>query len=254
MPFEAIGDAQSLASSTIENLATMTALAATIGITLAAIKNVDLIPPVGLLVAGAIAINPHIEMPELPDFINPLDDITSPALSINIDACHMDLSIFGTLLKALMEALAMVIKSAINAIVKALYDAVLMFEYICKTCAAVKNWFLEVCRLIGEAMGKTYNDLFNKKKEFEEKALNGTDPMDKTKQKLYERALQWIEGVLNKIGINRKNLMAAVDEFLYMLEVISRTFYTGIEKLMVSLGKISEDWDCLTKVATYVMK
>lgn len=255
--FDAIAEAQVLASEVSSQISTMTTLATNITNELTNLKNMDWTIPAGLLVAGAISINPHIKMPDLPDFVNPLDAIVPKPMTISSDGCHADLGIYGSLLAALMTAVSSIMSAAWDTIVICLWDAILMFECILDSCVAIERWFVEVCSKIWAAIGAAWRSIDNARRSCFSSADNEADP-EKAKQlklkgTLFERALKWLSGLMDRIGINTQNLTAAKDAFLRTLGSVVTPFCENAEKLIKDLGKISTDWACLTKASTKVV-
>ena len=256
--FEAISEINTVTTSVVKSINDVAGLATIITNDVNNLKNVNWVIPADLLVIKNVKISPNIEAPQIPSFENPLTSITWPSFTISTDLCHVDFSIFGTLLKALMTAVSTIITAAINSMVDIVNKTIKMFLVIVETLKKVKDWLNNLISTIWDKIKNTYKEWSNKlndlKKKIKKMWENGEDSSkEKIEKSLWERAISWLSNKITEIGDLIATLKTKVNDFIDKIEELSETLYDDLMDLIDDITLLPADINCLTKASTLVV-
>lgn len=163
---------------------------------------------------------------------------------LKLDACHLDFSIFGSLLKAIMTALTMIVDAVINSIISALCEAVQMFMILVESTKQILGW-----------LGDLINNIWSKVKDaYNETKKNKTNTISPELKALYDRIIKWMEEKMRILGGICTKLKEAVRKFFSAMGTVLEDIGAILLVFPKALAELPEDLNCLLKVATLVTK
>lgn len=241
--FNVIGSATTAITETTSTLNEVTTIFNLFNDVISEYQSINTVPPIGLLQSGKIVLAPSVSLSTISPPLNPLDSITSTPMDISLDACHLDTSVFGTILKALMSALTMVINGFIDMVVDTIQKAGEMFMTIIESIGDLKIWFNETKNSIFTSIKETYNS-------FKRQMIGAKNNKDKVKEGLWKRAIKWFEGIMEQISSIIRKISNLVDDFIDLLEDARKIFDPIISLIGKGLGDITSDCNCIIKGST----
>lgn len=171
-------------------------------------------------------------------------DIAITLPELKYDLCHLDFSIFGSILKAIMTALTMIVDAVINSIISALCEAVQMFMVLVESTKQILEWLGNLMSNIWEQIKTAYNGIVNNKKNAqssEEKAL-------------YQRIISWMEEKMRILGDICSELKRAVRTFFRAMGTVLEDIGAVLLVFPKAIAELPEDICCMMKVISLVTK
>ncbi len=174
------------------------------------------------------------------------------------DVCHLDFSIFGSVLKAIMTAFTMIINGIKDMMVSAINQAVSMFMVIANSMKPITDWLKAVISSVWGEVNRIFRKIQNKVFENDKKSREATTDKDariaEIEKSLYERFITWMEAKMLLLGGIMSRLKTAVSTFFSKLVNVLGNVGNILLVLPISITELSSDVNCLMKVLTVVTK
>lgn len=252
MAFQAISEVPPLLAKLGTSTSTLTTAGSNIlsTITLMPLVFTGNKPPLEVKINGvSVKIDiPNINIPVTTPTIPP--DIPVEVKTPELDVCHLDISYFGTLLKALMTALTTLIDSLISSLCEAIVKAIEQFMVLVESMKQIWEWLKGLLSNIWAEVKRVYNSI----KTMWMDSNKSTSDTENIKAKLYKRVLNWMEEKMKILGDICKELKGAVNVFFAALYVVLEDIGTTIMVLPRAVAELPSDIACLLNTSTLSTK
>lgn len=192
----------------------------------------------------------------MPTFPSIFSNIKWPSFTIGLDGCHLDLGIFGSLLKAMMLAVKMIISAVINGIINALNEAIQKFLNLIPIIMEIKEWFKNLKDNACKQFKKFWNTIKKSKNDISTNELlsEAEQEINKLQRTLWQRVCDWFEGLWNKkIWPILKLIGKLVTDLCDLLITARDLLWSDFVTVIIDLGKIPGDICCLIKASTFAI-
>lgn len=170
--------------------------------------------------------------------------ITPTLPELKSDVCHIDFSIFGSILKAIMFALTTIIDAVINSIISAICEAVQMFMVLVESAKQILEW-------LGNLLSNIWNEVKNAYNEEKEKLSDSKSSAEKA---LYKRIISWMEEKMKILGDICKELKRAIRNFFRAMGTVLEDIGAILLVFPKAIAELPSDICCMLKVMGLVTK